>query len=114
MTTTLTHPKKSVNVPLEILKAHANDVRFEIVSILAQRECCVCDLEVLLAMNQSKVSYHLASLRDVGLISGEQRGKNSYYRLERNTLYQLGGQLLETLLQPRPDLGLTHQIESMC
>lgn len=114
MITTLIHPEKSVNTPLEILKALANDVRFELVSILAQRECCVCDLEVLLEMNQSKVSYHLAALRDVGLISGEQRGKNSYYRLERNTLYQLGGQLLETLLRSRPDLGLTHQTESMC
>lgn len=114
MITTLTHPENLVNTPLEMLKALANDVRFEIISILAQRECCVCDLEVLLNMNQSKVSYHLASLRDVGLISGETRGKNSYYRLERNTLYQLGGQLLETLLRPRPDLDLTHQTESMC
>jgi ArsR family transcriptional regulator, arsenate/arsenite/antimonite-responsive transcriptional repressor len=114
MTTTLIHPEKSVSMPLEILKALANDVRFEIISILAQRECCVCDLEVLLSMNQSKVSYHLAALRDVGLILGETRGKNSYYRLERNALYQLGGQLLEVLLRPRPDLGMTHQTESMC
>ena len=103
-----------MNSTLEIIKALANDVRFEIVSILAQRECCVCDLEVMLEMNQSKVSYHLAALREVGLISLEQRGKNSYYNLERNTLYQLGGQLLETLLQSRPDLGLTHQTESIC
>jgi ArsR family transcriptional regulator, arsenate/arsenite/antimonite-responsive transcriptional repressor len=114
MTTTLIHLEKSVNTPLEILKALANDVRFEIISILAQRECCVCDLEVLLHMNQSKVSYHLAILRDVSLILSEQRGKNSYYRLERKTLYQLGGQMLEALLQPRPDFGLTHQTESMC
>ena len=104
----------SVNYPLEIIKAMENDVRFEIVAILAQRECCVCDLEQMLVMNQSKVSYHLAALREVGLISLEQRGKNSYYHLERNTLYVLGGQLLETLLRPRPYLGLTHQSKSIC
>jgi ArsR family transcriptional regulator, arsenate/arsenite/antimonite-responsive transcriptional repressor len=114
MNSTITHPKNLVNSPLETLKALASDVRFEIVSILAQRECCVCDLEALLAMNQSKVSYHLGALREVGLISVEQRGKNSFYRLEHRALYLLGGQLLETLLRPRPDLGLTHQTESMC
>ena len=114
MTATITHPKKSVNTSLEIIKAIANDVRFEILSILAQRECCVCDLEVMLEMNQSKVSYHLALLREVSLISLEQRGKNSFYHLERNTLYSLGGNLLEVLLRPRPDLGLTHQAESIC
>lgn len=114
MTPAITHPKNSVNLPLEIIKALAHDVRFEIVSILAQNECCVCDLEVMLEMNQSKVSYHLALLREVGLISLEQRGKNSYYSLERNTLYLLGGQLLEALLRPRPDLDLTHQTKSMC
>jgi ArsR family transcriptional regulator len=51
-------------------------VRFEIVSILAQRECCVCELEVLLGFGQSKVSYHLAALKDAGLVWSEQRGQN--------------------------------------
>jgi ArsR family transcriptional regulator len=99
---------------LEQLKALANDVRFEIISILAQRECCVCELEGLLEQAQSKVSYHLATLREVGLVSSEQRGKNVFYRLERNALYRLGGDLLQTVLRPRPDLGLTNQLELMC
>jgi ArsR family transcriptional regulator len=103
-----------VNPTLEVLKALANDVRFELVSMLAQRECCVCEIEGSLGLGQSKVSYHLAALREVGLVSSEQRGKNVYYRLERAVLYRLGGALLETLLRPRPDLGLTHQTESIC
>jgi ArsR family transcriptional regulator, arsenate/arsenite/antimonite-responsive transcriptional repressor len=111
---TLTHPVKPVRLPLELLKALANDVRFEIVSILAQRECCVCELEVFLDLNQSKVSYHLAVLRDAGLVSGEQRGKNSYYRLERQPLYHLGGKLLEELFRFRPDIAMTDQLDSMC
>jgi ArsR family transcriptional regulator, arsenate/arsenite/antimonite-responsive transcriptional repressor len=111
---TLTHPVKPVQSPLELLKALANDVRFEIVSILAQRECCVCELEVFLNLNQSKVSYHLAVLRDVGLICGEQRGKNSYYRIERESLYHLGGKMLEELFRFRPDIALRDQLDSMC
>ena len=100
--------------PLEQIKALSHDLRFEIVSILAQRECCVCEIEVLLCLSQSKVSYHLAALRDVGLVSSRQRGKNIFYKLERQSLYVLGGRLLETLLKPRPDLGLTNQTELMC
>jgi ArsR family transcriptional regulator, arsenate/arsenite/antimonite-responsive transcriptional repressor len=103
-----------VNPTLEILKALANDVRFELVSMLAQRECCVCDLEALLGLGQSKVSYHLSILREVKLVSSEQRGKNVYYRLERAPLYRLGGELLEELLRPRPDLELTNQDNSVC
>jgi ArsR family transcriptional regulator, arsenate/arsenite/antimonite-responsive transcriptional repressor len=100
--------------PLDQIKALSHDLRFEIVSILAGREHCVCELEVLLSLSQSKVSYHLAALRDVGLVSSEQRGKNVFYRLEREVLYLLGGRLLETLLKPRADINLTYQTELIC
>ena len=103
-----------LNLPLEQMKALGHDLRFELVSILAGREHCVCELEVLLSLSQSKVSYHLAILRDVGLVSSQQRGKNVFYRLERETLYLLGGRLLETLLKPRADTTLTYQTELIC
>lgn len=96
---------------LSRLKALANDIRFEIVRILAHGERCVCDLEDLLQLPQSKVSYHLATLVEAGLIQGEKRGKNSYYRLERSVLYGLGGDLLQTLLTPVPALVERQQVE---
>lgn len=102
------------STPLDLLKALASDVRFEIVTILAQRDCCVCELEVLLHLGQSKVSYHLGSLREVGLVSSVQQGKHAFYHLERAPLYRLGGELLETLLRPRPDLALTDQPGLIC
>lgn len=52
MNSTLTHPVNLMNSTLEVLKALANDVRFEIVSMLAQGECCVCDLEALLGLGR--------------------------------------------------------------
>ena len=97
---------------LDVHKALASDVRFEMVRILAHGEHCVCDLEAILELPQSKVSYHLAALKDVGLVSSEQRGKNSYYRLEREPLYSLGSDLLRTLLTPDP--VLTQRINSVC
>lgn len=97
---------------LTLLKALAHEVRFEIVRILTRGERCVCDLEAALDLPQSKVSYHLAVLRDAGLVSSEQRGKNSYYRVVDAALYGLGGELLRELYLS--DLPLTHQIKSVC
>jgi len=87
------------------LKALANDLRFEIVRILAHGERCICDLEDLLDLPQRKVSYHLATLVDAGILTGERRGKNSDYRLERSALYSLSGELLAELLNPYPELA---------
>lgn len=97
---------------LSVLKALANEVRFEIVYLLSQGEHCVCDLEAALGLPQSKVSYHLAALKEAGLVSSEQRGKNSYYHLERAALYRLGGEVLEAVLAP--DTALTQRIKSVC
>ena len=110
--TTLTAGPVAAAPVLKLLSALASEVRFEMVRILAHGEHCVCDLEVILDLPQSKVSYHLAALKEVGLVSSEQRGKNSYYRLERGRLYSLGGEVLRTLLTPDP--GLTQRIGSVC
>lgn len=96
----------------EVLRALASDVRFEMLRVLAHGEHCVCDLEAMLRLPQSKVSYHLAVLKEAGLVSSQQRGKNSYYRLEREPLYRLGGELLRALLTPDP--LLTDRIRSVC
>ncbi|GGL14558.1 ArsR/SmtB family transcription factor [Deinococcus radiotolerans] len=97
---------------LDQLKALAQDTRYELVRHLASGERCVCDLEVLLNLPQSKVSYHLGILREAGLVTSEQRGKNMYYTLYRPALYRLGGELLSDLLSDQTTL--THQVKSLC
>jgi len=97
---------------LTLLKALANDIRFEIVRILARGERCVCDLEDALDLPQSKVSYHLTVLRDAGLVAVDTRGRNSYYRLLPAPLYQLGGDLLnDVFLSSLPG---KYQTDSVC
>jgi len=97
---------------LDQIKALAQDTRYELTRYLATGEHCVCDLEALLNMPQSKVSYHLAVLRDAGLVTSEQRGKNVYYALNHGALYRLGGELLTDLL---PDqTAPTYQTRSVC
>jgi ArsR family transcriptional regulator, arsenate/arsenite/antimonite-responsive transcriptional repressor len=79
---------------LEQLKALSNEIRYDLVRFLGAGERCVCDLEGLTGLPQSKVSYHLGVLRDAGLVVSEQRGKNVYYALREARLFQLGGQML--------------------
>jgi ArsR family transcriptional regulator len=75
---------------LDQLKALSHEIRYDLVRHLAQGERCVCDLEALLDLPQSKVSYHLGILRETGLVRSEQRGKNIYYTLRHAPLFHLG------------------------
>jgi ArsR family transcriptional regulator, arsenate/arsenite/antimonite-responsive transcriptional repressor len=67
---------------IDVLKALANDTRFAMLRMLRVRELCVCELEVALKITQSKVSYHLAVLREAKLVSVRQDGRWSVYALE--------------------------------
>jgi ArsR family transcriptional regulator, arsenate/arsenite/antimonite-responsive transcriptional repressor len=84
---------------LETLKALANDTRFTMLRMLHVRELCVCELEVALQLTQSKVSYHLAVLREAKLVSVWQDGRWSVYALEPKALYHLGGMVQESLAE---------------
>ncbi|BDP41028.1 hypothetical protein DAETH_09970 [Deinococcus aetherius] len=97
---------------LDQLKALSHEIRYALVQHLAQGERCVCDLEALLELPQSKVSYHLGILRDAELVTSEQRGKNTYYTLRQDQLFQLGGALLTEIFAG--GAHLTHQTKSIC
>jgi ArsR family transcriptional regulator len=43
---------------------------------------CVCELQSLQGLAQSKVSYHLRVLREAGLISEQRRGRWSFYSVD--------------------------------
>ncbi|MBB5234101.1 ArsR/SmtB family transcription factor [Deinococcus budaensis] len=97
---------------LDQLKALSHEIRYELIRHLAGGERCVCDLEALLELPQSKVSYHLAILREAELVRAEQRGKNMYYALRQDQLFKLGGALLTEIFPGNP--SLTHQNKSIC
>ena len=43
---------------------------------------CVCEFEGYFGMGQSRVSYHMAKLKEAGLVREEKRGKWSFYSLD--------------------------------
>lgn len=59
----------------------SDPLRLQILDLLRDRECCVCDLCEALNVNQSKLSFHLKSLKDAHLVQTRQSGRWIYYRL---------------------------------
>jgi ArsR family transcriptional regulator len=62
-------------------KALADGIRLRILSLLATREMCVCEVMVALDLTQPTASHHLGILETVGLVKHRKEGKWVFYRL---------------------------------
>ncbi|MGI8695357.1 MAG: ArsR/SmtB family transcription factor [Mycobacteriales bacterium] len=79
-----------------IFKALGDPTRVRLVSLIAAHEgaeACVCDLTAPVELTQPTVSHHLKQLVDAGLITREQRGRWSYYRVVAAAFDSLAGAL---------------------
>ncbi|MDB9315970.1 metalloregulator ArsR/SmtB family transcription factor [Spirulina sp. CS-785/01] len=61
--------------------ALSDTLRLQILELLRSQEYCVCDLCNLLEVSQSKLSFHLKTLKDANLIQSRQEGRWMYYSL---------------------------------
>ena len=61
--------------------ALADPLRLQVVELLRDQELCVCDLCDRLKVSQSKLSFHLKTLKEAGLARGRQEGRWIYYSL---------------------------------
>lgn len=89
---------------VEILKALADETRVRILNLLKDGELCVCELEILLGLNQSNASRHLNKLRSAKIIAYEKRAQWVYYRLRKDTLalYPFLAELLKNETEKLP------------
>ncbi len=63
--------------------------RLRILSALAVQELCVCDLAAVVKMSESAVSHQLRSLRAMRLVSYRKQGRNVFYSLKDNHVFNL-------------------------
>lgn len=69
------------------LKALADPARLRLMSLLlTEAEVCTCDLAPAVGLTEATVSHHLGQLKKAGLIEGERRGMNVWYRARRDAL----------------------------
>jgi ArsR family transcriptional regulator len=64
-----------------MFKAFADETRLRVLHLLTRGELCVCDIMDALRLPQSKVSRHLAYLRDSGLVQVRRDGLWKHYSL---------------------------------
>ena len=79
-----------------VFKALGDPTRVRLVSLIAAHangEACVCDLTDPVGLSQPTVSHHLKQLVDAGLLTRDQRGRWSYYRIVDGALDNLAGAL---------------------
>jgi len=62
-------------------KALSDETRLRILSIVVQRECCVCEVMQVLDISQSRASRNLGILEEAGFLKSRRSGAWVYYSL---------------------------------
>jgi ArsR family transcriptional regulator len=77
----------------ELFHALSDKIRVDVVVLLLDGERCVCDLMSDLGLAQSRLSWHLKTLSDAGIITGRREGRWNYYSLNADGLSDVRGML---------------------
>ncbi len=73
----------------QIFQVMADPSRLRLISLLAERELCVCDLAAVLGMGRSAVSHQLRVLRMARLVKYRKEGRVAYYSLDDEHVLKL-------------------------
>lgn len=71
----------SSNMIVAGFHALSDPLRIQVLDLLRDRELCVCDLCETLGVSQSKLSFHLKTLKEAQLVQAKQEGRWIYYSL---------------------------------
>ena len=65
----------------DVFCALASPERLRLLAVIAEQECCACELQAILDCPQSTVSTHLSRLYEAGLVDRRRDGRWHYYSL---------------------------------
>ncbi len=75
--------------------ALSDPIRLQVLELLRNQELCVCELCEKLDVIQSKLSFHLKTLKEANLVRSRQEGRWIYYSLNLSQLVVLEQYLAE-------------------
>ena len=85
----------------QLFHALSDETRLRVLELLREGERCVCDLSQALGAQQSRLSFHLRTLKEAGLVTDRRQGRWIYYAVRADALDEL-----ELRLRPfRPALA---------
>lgn len=90
---------KDVERAARLFHALADKTRLRVLGLLRGGEECVCNLTDVLETGQSRLSFHLKTLKDSGLVSDRRQGRWIYYALNAAALEE-AERLLAGLRRP--------------
>ena len=73
----------------QLFHALSDETRLNIVRLLSHGERCVCELQSVLDAAQSRLSFHLKTLKEAGLVTDRREGRWVYYALDRDALHEI-------------------------
>ena len=76
-------PATVPNIIISGFHALSEPLRVRVLQLLKNREICVCDLCDTLDVSQSKLSFHLKTLKEANLVCARQEGRWIYYSLNQ-------------------------------
>lgn len=79
----------------DLFKVLQDLTRIDILYILKERKLTVTEIKDKLNMSQSAISHQLRVLKDVNLVKAERVGKNVFYTLADNHVYEIFNQAID-------------------
>lgn len=73
---------------IQVMKSISDETRLRILNILKDGELCVCEIEILLDINQSNASRHLNKLTNAKILEYYKVAKYVYYKINNNTIQE--------------------------
>lgn len=77
-----------MNEMLKTFKALSDENRLRILKLLEHGELCVCEIVAAFGTGQPKISFHLAALKNAGLVKDRKEGKWMHYRIDDSDLFK--------------------------
>ncbi|NEU71931.1 metalloregulator ArsR/SmtB family transcription factor [Hassallia byssoidea VB512170] len=89
--------KESFPILLRFFKALADDSRLKIVGILANQECSVEELALLLHLKEPTISHHLTKLNELNLVKMRSSGNTQLYKLDSEILQSFSKEIFTSV-----------------
>ena len=84
--------------------ALSDDTRLRILERLWAGERCVCELTAALGAGQSRLSFHLKTLKEAGLVRDRRDGRWMYYSVNPEAVAEVGDLLGRVAVRPQHQL----------
>jgi ArsR family transcriptional regulator len=82
-----------------VFKCLASPTRLELLSLVSEREMCVCEIQSVLETSIPNISQHLRILENAGIITTVKRGQFTFARLSMDNLMEINQELRRLLIK---------------